>query len=242
MTNINENDRVLEIGAGDGTITKRLLDNGVRVIAYEIDNELYNRLVAKFGENSLLEVNQGDFLEQTLPNSEYKVFSNIPFNITSEIIKKLTMAMNPPTEAYLIVQKEAAIKFLGKPYDDKNSQVSVLLYPFFELQMIYDFQRRDFTPQPNVDVVLLGIKKRTKPLIEIEKRNAYQDFITYKFTRSKTSKLSFIDWLDLFGRFMDLPEAKKNRIKGSFSKLLREQKKLDKIHRTRIDKNWRNFK
>src|SRR3989344_7206331 len=128
LVSLSKEDTVLEIGAGEGIITKALLDKCKKVIAYEIDKQLVKNLNNKFFNQNNLELRNEDFLNQTLPKFPYKVFSNIPFNVTSAVIKKLTLGENSPQEAYLIVQKEAAIKFLGKPYDNKNSQVSVLLY------------------------------------------------------------------------------------------------------------------
>lgn len=235
LTSINKNDTVLEIGAGDGIITRGLLDISGKVIAYEVDEKLFDKLTFKFKDKRNLELKSGSFLDSQLPNFRYKVFSNIPFNITSAIIKKLTFADNPPDNVYLVVQKEATLKFIGKPMDDKNSQASVLLYPFFELEIIYQFQKSDFNPMPNVDVVFLQIRKREKPLIKERERAKYNDFVTYKFTRTKISKLNFSDWINLFHQNPKI-------VDGFYTKQLEQEKNLEKIHRTRLDKKWRKYK
>ena len=76
-SSIGKNDVVLEIGAGGGVITRKLRERAKEVIAFEIDNDL-----------PLKDVVRGDFLDHPLPNYPYKVFSNIPFNITADIVKK----------------------------------------------------------------------------------------------------------------------------------------------------------
>lgn len=260
-SSISKNDTVLEIGAGKGIITSGLLEVAHKVIAYELDRDLFNNLRQKFQNNSLLQLNLEDFLSTQLPNYPYKIFSNIPFNITSAIIKKLTLEDNPPEDAYLIVQKEAAMKFAGKPLDTKNSQLSVLLYPWFELRATYEFKPDDFSPRPNVKIILLEIKKRDEPLIDSKNKGKYEDFITYVFsqpkpniteglskimeikaTSSKPSELDFEGWLNLFETFLKRPEKQQSIVKGSFDKQLKQQESIEKVNRTRTDKNWRKHR
>jgi len=255
---ITSNDTVLEIGAGEGIITEQLFKKAGRVIAFELDKDLFSKLAKKFQNEKTLELKLEDFLTSQLPNYPYKVFSNIPFNITSAIIKKLTLENNSPEDGYLIVQKEAAMKFAGKPVDIKNSQLSVILYPWFEFRIIHNFRPSDFFPKPNVDIVLLEIKKRIKPLIE--NKYLYQDFVTYAFnqpkpnvaeslskimkvkvTNLKPSELDFKEWVSLFDLFLRQSDRQQNLVGDSFSKQLKQQESLEKINRTRVDKNWRKF-
>lgn len=257
-SHISQNDTVYEIGAGEGIITKELLKKAGKVIAFELDGNFFNKLSQKFQNEKSLELKLEDFLTSNLPNYPYKVFSNIPFNITASIIKKLTLGSNPPEDAYLIVQKEAAMKFAGKPLDTKNSQMAVILYPWFEFKVIYEFKPDDFFPKPNVDIVLLEITKRSEPLAM--DKNRYQDFVAYAFnqpkpniteglskiikikpTNSKPSELNFEDWISLFELFLTQPERQQNFVEGTFTKQLRDQENLEKINRTRVDKNWRKY-
>jgi len=269
-SSITDEDVVYEIGAGQGIITQELLKRVKRVIAFELDKNLYNKLAKRFENEQSLELKQGNFLIHPLPSYSYKVFSNIPFNITSEIIKKLTQTKNPPEDAYLIIQKEAAKKFIGKPIDIKNSQISILLKPWFELSTFYRFEHNDFFPKPNVDTVLLRIKKRKKPLVQYKNKESYEDLIVYAFNQFKPnvveglsdvygkdailelstklgfspvlkpSELGIRDWLGLFSYFLDEIDAKhKSVVEGIYKKQLAQQEKLDKIHRTRMDKDWK---
>jgi 23S rRNA (adenine-N6)-dimethyltransferase len=163
-----------------------------------------------------------------------------------------------PKNAYLIVQKEAGVKFAGKPLDTKNSQMSVILYPWFEFRAVCEFRPTDFFPRPNVNIILLEIKKRGNPLVE--DKNKYQDFVTYAFnqpkpniqeglskimkvkpTGPKPSELNFEDWISLFELFLNAPEKQQNIVKDSFAQQLKKQESVEKINRTRIDKNWRKY-
>lgn len=259
-SNISDNDTVYEIGAGEGIITKQLLGKAGKVIAFELDQNLFNKLKQKFQGQTSLELRLEDFLKSDLPIYPYKVFSNIPFNITSAIIKKLTLENNPPENAYLIAQNEAVMKFAGKPLDNKNSQLAVILNPWFEFCVIYKFRSGDFFPRPNVDIVLFEIKKRDKPLIDNRSKEKYRDFITYafnqpkpniteglskvvkiKFTNSKPSELNFEDWIDLFELFLTQSERQQNLVRDSFAGQLIQQESLEKINRTRVDRDWKTY-
>ena len=111
QSNVHSNDEVLDIGAGKGIITKALLNRGCRVTAVELDKENILYLKKQFGNEKRFALLCGDFMELPLPERSYKVFSNIPFFITSAILNKITQAKNPPLDTYLILQKQAAIKY-----------------------------------------------------------------------------------------------------------------------------------
>jgi 23S rRNA (adenine-N6)-dimethyltransferase len=160
LTNIGEDDHVLEIGAGKGHITRELLKICRMVSACEIDHRLYTRLRQTLGGMDRLTLICRDFLKTRLPAGDYKVFSNIPFSITSQIIRKLTASGHPPREAWLVMEKGAAKRFCGVPRD---TLAALLLKPFFDVQIKYHFSKRDFHPMPPADPVLLHLKKKEQP-------------------------------------------------------------------------------
>lgn len=270
QSSITKSDTVFDIGAGQGIITDELIKVSGKVIAFEIDNNLYYKLQQRLKTVNTVEVKQGNFLDYPLPSNPYKVFSNIPFNITSAVIKKLTETSNPPLDTYLILQKEAAGKFLGKPHDTKNSQIATLLKPWFEMSIVYKFDKNDFFPKPMVDIVLVRIEKRSNPLINEADKNLFEDFITYAYNQfqpnvveglskvlsqetmvrlakqigfsphSKPSELEAKDWLGIFDYFVNNADEKhKNIVRGSYKKLLMQQQNLQKVNRTRLDRNWK---
>lgn len=272
-SSIKEDDVVLEIGAGQGIITNELIDYCKKVVAYEIDNNLCNKLKDKFEKHlEKVEIVFCNFLKSPLPNYKYKVFANIPFNITSDIIKRLVFSANPPLDSYLIVQNEAAKKFAGEPVDNKNSLMATLIKSQFKIEIFHEFQKSDFHPKPSVNVIMLRIKALNKPLVPKEKINLFRDFVTYTYsqfepnvqnglsklidglklkqlakdynfsTSNKPSQLQINHWTALFETFLHQSnKSQKDKIKGSFKKLLIQQGKLQKIHRTRQDKDWKKF-
>lgn len=226
-------DLVLEIGAGGGIITEDLLSLSRKVIAVEIDKGLYTLLSGRLGNNKSLELICGNFLELELPKEPYKVFSNIPFSITGETIRKLLFSNNPPDSCNLIVQKEAAEKFIVN--QRKNSMLSILFYPWFEIKVSHIFKRTDFIPIPNVDLCLLQITKRSIPLIPNDDLNKYRDFVVFKYNKCRgVIEWQLPQWLTTY--------TKEVRCRGSFLKWQKEQSKLEKIHRTRTDRNWMKYR
>jgi len=108
-TPLNENDYVIEIGSGKGHTTGFLIKRCRKVLAIEIDGRLYDKLTAKFKDVKNIRICHQDFLKWKLPKHEdYKVFSNIPFCFTTDIMRKLTECKNAPSEAWLTMEKGAA--------------------------------------------------------------------------------------------------------------------------------------
>ena len=191
MSTIGPSDTVYEIGAGDGIITTALARIARRVVAIEKDPELVSYLREHCRPFPNVEIVERDFLAYSFGTSECKIFANIPYNLTSRIVRKIVYEQSSVRESYLILQKEAARKFSGCP---KETLVSILAKPFFEFQIVYQLRRTDFWPVPNVDSVLLLIRRRERPLVSVGDVAAYREFVRYGFGRWKPNlKLAFKD-------------------------------------------------
>jgi 23S rRNA (adenine-N6)-dimethyltransferase len=260
-SSLGSGDIVYEIGPGKGILTRQLARICKQVIAIEKEARLAAWLRQKFACQPEVTIRMGDCLQDRLPNEPFKVFANIPFNITSAIVTRLTTTARPPEDAYLIMQREAAEMYLGKPNEILRT---VLLKPWFEVEVMHRFRRRDFTPAPRVDVVLLRLRKRGPPLVSLKRRQCFRDFVVYSFTAWKPSlrhtykgiftrpqlkhiqagsginldgsptSLTFDQWLILFNYLIEAGSTSALcRISGSEKRLIRQQRRLQKIHRTR---------
>jgi 23S rRNA (adenine-N6)-dimethyltransferase len=177
QSGIGKGDLVYDIGAGTGNITAALLARGARVVAIEKDKRICARLERRFSAYDKVEIRNADFLTSEFsPSAIYKVFANIPFSHTAEMIKKLLFNKAPPDDCYLIVQKEAAEKYAGIPAD---TLVSLLIKPLFWVDILYHFNRIDFSPVPAVDIVLLQFQRRRCGLIPPGQYALYRDFVIY---------------------------------------------------------------
>ena len=174
LSSICKSDHVVEIGAGKGHITEKLINKSGKVTAIEIDHSLYSKLSEKYKGVPGLRLVCCDFMSWNLPRTPYKVFANIPFNRTTSIIRKLTGSNNPPEEAWLVIEKGAAKRFMGKP---NETSFSLNLKLFFDCEIKYYFCREDFHPSPSVDAILFHIKKKAVPDISPKDRSSFNRFI-----------------------------------------------------------------
>lgn len=260
-SSIGCDDVVLEIGPGKGIITAALARRSRRVVAVEKDLALARLLQSRFAHTPSVTVHAGDFLRAPLLAPPYKVFANVPFNITADIIQRLTDTRHRPDDAYLAVQKEAAQRFLGQP---RETLRSVLLKPWFEPTLSYGFRRSDFVPPPQVEVVMLRLRKRGPPLLAPSEAQVFRDFVIHVFTAWKPSvrialrgilsprqltdlsrrtgcpldvpptALSFEQWLTLFTGFSaSACAAARRAMAGSEARLEQQQAGVHKLHRTR---------
>lgn len=247
-SSIGPNDLVLEIGPGRGIITKELAYRAREVVAIEKHLELYHYLVEKFEGTKNLKIYNKDFLNWNLPDKPYKVFSNIPFSITAEIIDKFLKSKNRPTEMYFILQTEAAEKYEG---DKMETQSSILAKIFYDVQVLGNIDRSAFTPKPQVKISL--IKFILKPDTQIDSKiyQSFRDFVIFGFNQwkgnifdaykkvfsfnqfktinknlkinnLKPSQLNLNQWLDFFDSYQKFaPEDKKNFVDGFEIKYLK---------------------
>ncbi|NLB78053.1 MAG: 23S ribosomal RNA methyltransferase Erm [Clostridiaceae bacterium] len=175
-TSIAARDHVIEIGPGKGHITGQLLQSCHKVTAVELDEKLYGNLLEKFRAVENLNLYHQDFMHWQLPIAEsYKVFANIPFCHTTDILRKLTESKNQPSEAWLTMEKGAAKRFMGKPHETMRS---LMIKPVFDLKIIYYFEREDFHPKPGVDVVLLHLKKKPQSDVLPAQWRDYENFVS----------------------------------------------------------------
>lgn len=177
ISSITKEDTVWEIGTGKGHLTQVLSQKCGFLYSVEIDRKLYERAKERLISQSNLKLIYGDFLKQSLPaKGQYKVFANIPYFITTQILDKLTCAPNPPTDMWLIMEKGAAKRFLGIP---KETKKSLLLKVGWDMKILYHFSRCDFHPMPSVDSVLLHLTRKADPDLGKKELASFEKFIDH---------------------------------------------------------------
>jgi 16S rRNA (adenine1518-N6/adenine1519-N6)-dimethyltransferase len=171
---LTPSDTVLEIGPGLGTLTSELLRRSDTVVAVEFDEALARKLPGQF-PGKKLEVIRSDILSfdlATLP-AGYKVVANVPYYITSKIIKLLMTAENKPAVAVLLVQKEVAERLAARPGDMSILAISAQL--FAEVSVGDIVPAALFTPPPKVDSQVVILHTRTvSPLKDIDEADFFR--------------------------------------------------------------------
>ena len=158
-------DTVLEIGPGPGTLTAFLVEQAKQVIAVEFDRDLAKALPHKVKAPNL-EVVTRDILSFDLTSlpTDYVVVANIPYYITSKLIRTLSESTNQPKRAVILVQKEVAERVAAAPGDMSLLSVSAQYYWDVSLDAVVPAQL--FTPPPKVDSQVLVMERREAPLFD----------------------------------------------------------------------------
>lgn len=183
-SNIRKNDLVYDLGAGSGIISSVLAKRAQEVVAVEIEPSALLKLKANMAGFDNVTVVAGDALAITPPDKPYKIFSNIPFSVSANIVRRFAFSNNPPKSMYLIVQKQFAQKLV--PSDRHfNSQLGAELWPWYQIRIRKPLRKTDFTPPPGVDTVLLEIKPLEKLLLPREQIQKYREFVARCFSEQK---------------------------------------------------------
>jgi len=185
-----KNSTVVEIGPGLGDLTKELLDNAQRVIAYEVDDRLCKYLKEELEEkiaSCQLELNCGDVLEVwqdgSLASEPYYLIANLPYYIATNIILKALSDSNCKG-IITMVQKEVAIKFSAKSGEKSFSALSVIASSCGEARVLFDIAPEAFNPPPKVVSSILEIKK-SKDF----KRDGFEEFLRVAFAQPRKKLL-----------------------------------------------------
>jgi 16S rRNA (adenine1518-N6/adenine1519-N6)-dimethyltransferase len=160
---LSAEDTVLEIGPGLGHLTHLLLKRAGQVIAVELDEYLAARLAAEIRDPALriIQANILQFDLGELP-AGYKVVANIPYYLTSNLIRVLSESTNPPELMVLLVQKEVAERLAASPGQMSLLGVSAQLY--FETKLGPVVTADLFEPPPKVDSRVIILTRRQPPL------------------------------------------------------------------------------
>jgi 23S rRNA (adenine-N6)-dimethyltransferase len=192
---------VFDLGAGDGALTAALAARGCRVVAIELDRGLWSRLKGRFRDERCVEPVLADLLKVQLPSrGRYSVVSNVPFALTARLMRHLQETPNPPSDAWLVLQEEAARKWAGVGHE---TQASLLLKLRFEVRIAMGLRRTGFAPRPAVDSVVVHLHRRGRPLLDGRDARQFELQVKREFGgphSARARERSFDDWLQPFRR------------------------------------------
>ena len=167
VVDINENNTVIEIGAGYGNLTKYIVDRKPKkIFAIEKDKKLSLFLKKKFKLSKNLKVINEDILNIIQKNSLGKniiVFGNLPYNISTKILASLVMLNKwPPWYDILILmfQKEVADRIIAKTRTKEFGRLAVLSNWRLDIKKHFDISKNCFFPKPKINSTLLSFKPK----------------------------------------------------------------------------------
>jgi 16S rRNA (adenine1518-N6/adenine1519-N6)-dimethyltransferase len=163
---VGPDDTVLEVGPGLGTLTKHLVRAAKQVVAVEFDEVLARDLPVRVPADNLRLVQQ-DILRFDLTKlpADYKVVANIPYYLTSNLVRVLSESANPPSRVALLVQKEVAERIAAKPGDMSVLSVTAQFYWQVSLGRVVDAEL--FIPPPKVDSQIVSLTRRLRSVADM---------------------------------------------------------------------------
>lgn len=176
VAELEKDDIVLEIGAGFGTLTSQLAEKAKHVFAIEMEKRVMpalKKIQLTYPNISIIEQDARQLdLKKITKGQSYKVVANIPFNITSLLIKSLLSSKHPPVKIVLLVQKELAQRIVNKP--PQASLLSMSVEFFAQAKLVGMVPSSCFWPQPKVDAAIIVIAPHQKYLSQVDPKNFFQ--------------------------------------------------------------------
>jgi len=162
---------VVEIGPGDGMLTRHLLDTAGRVLAYEIDARHAAALRARYAGDDRLRCHHADIRNVRPPREPFAVVANIPFAASTDILR-WCLAAQQLTSATLLAQKEFARKYSGQYR--RWPKTTVAHWPAVRTSLGPALARDRFRPVPRVDAAVLRLHRRERALL------SHRDLVLYR--------------------------------------------------------------
>ena len=192
---LQEGDRILEIGPGAGALTNRLLETGLPVLAIEIDRDLGAALQDRIDKN--LSVVVGDVMRmdwaELLLDPPYKLIANLPYNISSQILFRVLEHRRLFQRLVLMFQKEVGERLIAEAGSRNYGILSVLMQAWFEIDWVVKVPPKAFYPPPKVDSVVLSLTPLTEPRIELHDAELFRQLVRGAFAqRRKTLRNSLL--------------------------------------------------
>lgn len=158
---VEKDDKVIEIGAGAGTLSNQLALYAKQVISFEIDTSLKDRLLEVQSKHQNLQFVFQDFMEvdlsQYLDGQNIRVVANIPYYITTPIIFKLLKFADQINSMSFMVQKEVAERFCAEHGSKMYGITSIILQSIADVKYVRTIKKECFTPAPKVDSALIRL-------------------------------------------------------------------------------------
>ncbi|THV38658.1 23S ribosomal RNA methyltransferase Erm [Glycomyces buryatensis] len=176
---VGPDDLVLEVGPGDGMITRHLLPVAGHVLAYEKDRHYVERLRRRYAGEERLRCFHADFRDVREPSEAFAVVANAPFSITTDIVRWCLGARNL-TSATLVTQIEFARKHSGD--FGRWTKLAVSSWPETTLELGRRIGRGRFHPVPQVDAAVLHLERRDEPLLPRRSMGEYRRLVELGFT------------------------------------------------------------
>ena len=189
---VDENDLIIEIGPGVGTLTAQLLNKAKKVVAIELDNDLIPILTQEIGDNPKFELIHNDALKVDFNSviggeKSVKLVANLPYYVTTPIIVKLLKEKYNFKSLTIMIQKEVAERMNAEPGNKDYGALSLLVQYYCDTKIIRRVPPQCFIPRPKVDSIVIRLDRLSEPKVKVENEKLFFEIIRSSFNmRRKT--------------------------------------------------------
>lgn len=189
---VSDDDLVIEIGPGVGTLTAQLLNRAKRVVAIELDDKLIPILQNEIGNNPKFELIHEDALKVDFnkiigDEENVKLVANLPYYVTTPIIIKLLKEGYNFHSLTIMIQKEVAERINAEPGHKDYGALSLLVQYYCNTEIIRKVPPQCFIPRPKVDSIVIRLDRLKEPRVRVQNEKLFFDIIRNSFNmRRKT--------------------------------------------------------
>ena len=189
VANVNEDDLIIEIGPGLGSLTSKLADNAKKVVAIELDQNMIEILKERFSLYKNVEIIHGDIMKVDLKEiigeeKNIKIVANLPYYITTPIVMKLLEENLKMKSITVMVQKEVGERFCAIPGGKEYGAITVSINYYSDPKIVLDVPKDNFNPIPEVDSCVVQLKLK-KNHIELKDKKLFFRLIKIAFSQRR---------------------------------------------------------
>ena len=186
-----DSDFILEVGPGQGALTRELVDSGATVVAVELDRRLAPLLAAEFA-SSRVSIIEADILKVDLPaalsvftDKKWKVAANLPYNISSQVLIKFLETPTLFTDLYLMLQKEVGDRLAARPATKEYGILTLFCRLHFDVTRELIVKPGSFHPVPKVDSAVLRFKALPAPRADVGDEQLFRRLVKAAFNQRR---------------------------------------------------------
>lgn len=194
--NFSPDETVLEIGPGQGALTREILPCVKTLIAVEADRQLAQGLEKEFSEANLL-LYQGDFLTFDLSRipTPIKAVGNLPYYISTPIMTRVLESRDKFTSLFMTVQLEFGQRLVARPGDKIYSSFTCFVNYFAKPELLFTISRHAFNPVPKVQSCFMRLDIRKTPAVAVEDEALFLQVIRLAFQQRRKTILNALGTL-----------------------------------------------
>lgn len=195
---LSDADGALEVGPGIGTLTQALAERAGTVVAIEKDSHLIPILAETLDGYTNVHVQQSDVLETDLhqlfaerfASRQVSVVANLPYYVTTPIVMKLLEEKLPLNTIVVMVQREVAERMAASPGGKDYGTLTIAVQYYTEPKIVCRVPKTAFMPQPNVESIVIKLKLRSKPAVDVKDEKLFFQVVKASFAQRRKTILN----------------------------------------------------